>query len=211
MVMARTSSISGRLGRDPAATGPRVSFSEIFLHLWLLFNRSLPQRSVNFRNGFLDVAQVGPEAKHAETEIELPPQPGGAELHAAAPQHSGVQSLGGLVTVAANAKRHARELRLGNQLDRGHRSQALVRELREDQLLLERGAESFDTVELEAHPQPQAPEVACQLGRVVRRREVRAVLHVAQVAGGEGETLTQRLALTHQDRPASVGKKQTLV
>src|SRR5262245_33241844 len=123
----------------------------------------------NLGERLFHIAQVTPEAQDADAQVEPSPEPGGTHLHTSALQNAGEQSLRGAIVIAPHAEGHARELGPGHRFQGGHRRQALVRQTRENELLLERGLEGIEAMELEAHPQAQRTEMPRQLRRIVGR------------------------------------------
>src|SRR5262249_31670908 len=114
------------------------------------------------RQRLYQIRAVRAERQNAESQVEPPPQSRPAHVDAAASGHAVVQGLGGVVALPAHAERDTRERRDGSRLDRRHLSEPTERELREDQLLLQRRAEALETVEPQADPHPQPAEMASQ-------------------------------------------------
>src|SRR5947199_6293631 len=116
-------------------------------------------------------------------------------MHTAAFEDARQERRSWLVVRAARAEADTRERRLGPGLDVLHRREPTMRELSQDQFLLERRAIALEPVELEARPQPQRAKMARELRRVVGRRRHALAMHVVEIVRAQREPAAQRLAI----------------
>src|SRR5437763_1881056 len=94
------------------------------------------------------------EREDVQAQIEAPPQSRRAEMDTPALEDTGEQRRGRFVVRATQAEGDTGKRRLGPGLDGLQRREPTMRELRQDQFLLERRAIALEPVELEARPQP---------------------------------------------------------
>jgi len=165
----------------------------------------------------LDLPPPRPEGEHAHAAQEAPVDATAGEHDPLAGEDAAQQLLrrgvllGQRRPLPGDMECEERELRRRVQDDAGDGGDALGGCHRQGALLRQRGPEASRAMELQRQPDPQAAEVAGELGTVLAGVVELLVRRGGEVAGGGRVGRPQRVPVAHQQRAVAVGQEQSLV